>query len=88
MNASHIYAVADWFEHTYYGIGQIKGIEAKDISGASVDYFWIQTTDSTFWVPVDRMDSEKNRPFIPHSAVSEATRTPHSTRPSIPHSAN
>jgi CarD family transcriptional regulator len=62
MNASHIYAVEDWLAHTYYGIGQIKGIEVKDISGASVDYFRIQTSDSTFWVPVDRMDSEKMRP--------------------------
>ena len=62
MNASHIYAVEDWLAHSYYGIGQIKGIEIKDISGASVDYFRIQTTDSTFWVPVDRMDNEKIRP--------------------------
>jgi len=62
MNASHIYAEEDWLAHSYYGIGQIKGIEAKGISGASVDYFRIQTTDSTFWVPVDQMDSEKMRP--------------------------
>ncbi len=62
MNASHIYAEGNWLVHSYYGIGQIKGIEVKDISGASVDYFRIQTTDSTYWVPVDRMDSEKMRP--------------------------
>jgi RNA polymerase-interacting CarD/CdnL/TRCF family regulator len=62
MNASHIYAVEDWLAHSVFGIGQIKGIEVKDISGASIDYFRIQTTDSTFWVPVDRMDSEKMRP--------------------------
>ncbi len=62
MNASHIYAVEDWLAHSYYGIGKIKGIEVKDISGASVDYFRIQTTDSTYWVPVNRMDSEKMRP--------------------------
>ena len=62
MNASHIYAEEDWLAHSYYGIGQIKGIEVKNISGASVDYFRIQTTGSTFWVPVDRMDSEKMRP--------------------------
>jgi RNA polymerase-interacting CarD/CdnL/TRCF family regulator len=63
MNASHIYAEGDWLAHSDYGIGQIKGIEVKDISGASVDYFRIQTTDSTIWVPVNRMDSEKIRPL-------------------------
>jgi RNA polymerase-interacting CarD/CdnL/TRCF family regulator len=62
MNASHSYAVEDWLAHTCYGIGQVKGIEAKEISGARVDYFRIQTSDSTFWVPVDRMDSEEIRP--------------------------
>jgi RNA polymerase-interacting CarD/CdnL/TRCF family regulator len=62
MNASHVYAVEDWLAHSYYGIGQIKGIEVKSISGAKVDYFRIQTTDSTFWVPVDRMGNEQMRP--------------------------
>ena len=62
MKASQVYSEGDWLAHSVFGIGQIKGIEVKDISGASVDYFRIQTTDSTFWVPVDRMDSEKMRP--------------------------
>lgn len=62
MKTSHIYLEEDWLVHSQYGIGQIKGIEVKSISGRDVNYFRIQTTDSTFWVPVDQMDSEKMRP--------------------------
>jgi RNA polymerase-interacting CarD/CdnL/TRCF family regulator len=62
MKASHVYDEDEWLVHAYYGVGQVKGIEAKEISGARVDYVRIQTADSTFWVPVTQMDSEKLRP--------------------------
>ena len=63
MKSSHAYSEQDWLVHTHYGIGQIKGIEVKGISGTQVSYFRIETADSTFWVPVDQMDSEKMRPL-------------------------
>lgn len=63
MESAHVFSEEDWLVHSYYGIGQIKGVEVKGISGAEVHYFRIQTTDSTFWVPVDQMDSEIMRPI-------------------------
>ena len=85
MNLSLIYSEEDWLAHSYYGIGQIKGIEAKGISGASVDYFRIQTSDSTFWVPVDRMASEKIRPVSTleefHLAIAILQRPPKEMSP-------
>ena len=62
MEPSHAYSKEDWLVHTHYGIGQIVGIEVKAISGAKVNYFRIQTSDSTYWIPVDQMDSETMRP--------------------------
>ncbi len=63
MEPPHVYSEEDWLAHSSYGIGQIKGIEVKSISGAQVRYFRIQTTESTYWVPVDQMESEKMRPI-------------------------
>ena len=62
MKAVHVYSKGDWLVHSVFGIGQIQGIEVKNISGANSDYFRIQTFNSTYWVPVDRVDSEKMRP--------------------------
>lgn len=63
MTSTYAYAEKDWLVHSHYGIGQVKGIEVKGISGADVHYFRIETTDSTYWVPVDQMDNEKMRPL-------------------------
>lgn len=63
MEPSRVYSEEDWLVHCSYGIGQIKGIEVKSISGAEVRYFKIQTTESTYWMPVDQVESEKIRPI-------------------------
>jgi RNA polymerase-interacting CarD/CdnL/TRCF family regulator len=62
MEPAHQYSVEDWLVHSAFGIGQIIGVEEKSISGAKVQYFKIKTADSTYWMPVDRMDSEDLRP--------------------------
>ena len=63
MTTSHNFSINDWLVHASFGIGQIKAIEEKDISGKNADYYRIQTRDSTFWIPVDRMDSQQMRPI-------------------------
>lgn len=62
MDSPHIYSREAWLAHSHYGIGQIKGIEVKGISGADVKYFRIQTTECNYWVRVDQMGSELIRP--------------------------
>jgi RNA polymerase-interacting CarD/CdnL/TRCF family regulator len=62
MKPSHEYSVEDWLVHAAFGMGQITGIEEKGISGENVQYFRIQTADSTYWIPVDRMDNQDLRP--------------------------
>lgn len=63
MEDTHDYSKGDWIVHAYYGIGQIKGIEVQCISGEESRYYKIQGTDSTYWMPVDQMDSEALRPL-------------------------
>jgi CarD family transcriptional regulator len=72
MESSHEYTVDDWLVHATFGIGQIKGIEEKGISGANVHYFKIQTADSTFWVPVDRSDGQELRPVSSAAEIQMA----------------
>ena len=62
MEPAHEYSIEDWLVHSTFGIGQIVGVEEKDISGARVQYFRIQTADSTYWIPVNRMDNQDLRP--------------------------
>ena len=66
------YSKGDWIVHSHYGIGQIKGIDKKGISGEETRYYRIQTTDSTFWMPVDQMDSEILRPLSSPAEIQKA----------------
>ena len=57
------YSTGDWIVHSHYGVGQIEGVEVKHISGEETSYCRIKTSESTFWIPVDQMDSELIRPL-------------------------
>jgi RNA polymerase-interacting CarD/CdnL/TRCF family regulator len=72
MEYSHEYAIDDWLVHATFGIGQITGVEEKGISGENVHYFKIQTADSTFWIPVDRMDGQELRPVASAADIQMA----------------
>jgi len=63
MDTTHAYSKEDWLVHTHYGVGQIKDIEVKAISGKDVQYFRIQANDCTYWMPVSKMDNLKIRPL-------------------------
>lgn len=66
------YTVEDWIVHTNYGVGQIKDIETKCISGEEKQYYRVETPDSTFWMPVDQMDSDVLRPLSTPDEILEA----------------
>lgn len=72
MEDAHIYTKGEWIVHSQYGIGQIKGIDEKEISGEKSRYFRVKTTDSTFWVPVDKIDSEAIRPLSTAEEIQQA----------------
>lgn len=63
MKHSSNYQSGDWIVHKHYGIGQIRGVEEKTISGQSAPYFRVKSERSTFWVSVeDSVQSTYIRP--------------------------
>jgi len=75
MEDSHDYSQDEWIVHAHYGVGQIGGVEVKSISGEETSYYKIKTSDSTFWVPVDQMNSEVLRPLSTREEIQQALDT-------------
>ena len=72
MQQLSTYAVGDWIVHTHYGVGQIKSMEVKCISGEDKKYYRVETEDSTFWMPADQMDSDLLRSLSSPEEIEEA----------------
>lgn len=53
-----------WIVHQSYGVGQILGIETRQISGEEASYYHIKikATDSHIWIPLDKL-AEDGRPL-------------------------
>lgn len=66
------YSEGDWIVHANFGVGQFKGIEVKTISSKETRYWRIQTIDSTFWMPVNQLDSELFRPLASPEEIQQA----------------
>lgn len=75
MEEKNTYTQDDWIAHSSYGIGQIKGIDTKNISGTDTRYYRVKTNDSTFWIPVEQMDSEVLRPLSTPEEIQQAIAT-------------
>jgi RNA polymerase-interacting CarD/CdnL/TRCF family regulator len=72
MEEVYTYSEGEWIVHSRYGIGKIEGIDVKEISGKKTSYFRITTTNSTFWMPVDQMDSDVLRPLSTPEEIEQA----------------
>lgn len=72
MTETHTYSVDDWIVHSQYGIGQLKGVDVKGISGEEINYYRIETNDSTFWVPFDQMNGDKLRAVSTMEDIQQA----------------
>ena len=66
------YSDGDWIVHSLYGVGQIKGIEVKCISGEEKSYYRVEGEDSTFWMPVDQMNSDILRSLSTRDEIQKA----------------
>jgi RNA polymerase-interacting CarD/CdnL/TRCF family regulator len=72
MEEARTYSKGDRIVHSRYGIGLIKDIEEKSISGKKTRYYRIKTTDSIFWMPIDQMDSDLLRPLSTPEEIEQA----------------
>ena len=62
----------DWIVHRHFGIGQIQCIEVKKISGEAQSYYRADSSDGTFWIPVDQIEGELIRPLATPDELQEA----------------
>lgn len=60
-NKAGKFSKGDWIVHLHYGVGQITGIEKKQIGDERTSYYRAQTANSTFWVPVAEPDDTRVR---------------------------
>ncbi|MDX1415332.1 MAG: CarD family transcriptional regulator [Candidatus Promineifilaceae bacterium] len=72
MSEPYTYKVDEWVVHAHYGMGRIEGVEVKGISGDEKSYYRVESKDSTFWIPVEDMESELVRPVCDPDEIQKA----------------
>ncbi|MDX9864640.1 MAG: CarD family transcriptional regulator [Anaerolineaceae bacterium] len=65
----------DWIVHVAYGVGQIDGIEPMPLSENEEPCYRVRTQDSTFWLPMENMDSHRVRPLASPEGIQRALQT-------------
>jgi RNA polymerase-interacting CarD/CdnL/TRCF family regulator len=70
MESGTTYQRGDWIVHRHYGVGQIKGMEQRSISGETTRYCRISADNSTFWVPLEMLD-QYLRPLVTQNECQE-----------------
>jgi RNA polymerase-interacting CarD/CdnL/TRCF family regulator len=70
LQATH--SNGDWLVHQYYGVGQLKGKEIKNIGGEESFYFRLEMDNkSTIFIPEDKLNSEWFRPIASDNKLEE-----------------
>ena len=71
-----------WVVHQSYGVGQIQGIETRNISGEDADYYHliIKPTNSHIWIPIEKLAEDARQVSTPEEfqeALAILERPPH-----------
>jgi RNA polymerase-interacting CarD/CdnL/TRCF family regulator len=66
------YSKGDWIVHAHYGVGQVKGIEKKELEGEKKLFFKVKTFDGIYWLSVFRTDVEYIRPITSKHQIKRA----------------
>ena len=66
------FSKGDWIVHAHYGVGQVKGIEKKELEGEKKLFFRVKTFDSVYWLSVVRTDVEYIRPITSEYQIKRA----------------
>lgn len=61
----------DWLVHQYYGVGQLKGKETKNIGGEESTYFRLEMNSSTIFIPEEKLNSDIFRPIASQRMLRE-----------------
>ena len=70
--SQQMYEQGDWIVHAVHGIGQITGIEEKEISGEPTQYYRVKTEQSILWIPMDGGETPAVRAPVSEERLLEA----------------
>jgi CarD family transcriptional regulator len=76
------FQVGDQVIHWAHGLGEIIRLEEKSISGTKVQYYMVQMSDLTLWVPVDQTGNQRLRAPTPEKDFADLFQI--LTSPGIP----
>ena len=65
----------EWLVHVTYGVGQIDDIEPMPLSKDKKPCYRVRTKDSTFWLPLENLDSHRVRPLASPERIQRALKT-------------
>lgn len=57
------YKKGDWIVHTFYGVGEIIGVEKKIMGENTQKYYKVKTKNSIYFIPTDNVDNSRLRPI-------------------------
>ena len=78
-NDSSSFSKGDWIVHSYYGVGQIAGIEKKILDDVQEKYFKVETQNSTYFIPTKKVDEDRIRPVASKYMLRKAIKAFKST---------
>jgi len=67
-----MFVKGNWIVHIYYGVGQVKRLEKKCLDGKKTIYYRVEGKDGTFWLPVNKSDTERVRPIASQKQLDSA----------------
>lgn len=66
------FSKGDWIVHARYGVGQVKGIEKKELEGEQKLFFKVKTFDGVYWLSAVRSGVEYIRPITSEYQIKRA----------------
>jgi RNA polymerase-interacting CarD/CdnL/TRCF family regulator len=72
VHATTAYSKGDWIVHAHYGVGQVKGIEKKELDGEKKVFFRVKTFEGVYWLSVVRTDVAYIRPITSEYQINRA----------------
>ncbi|MDK2981775.1 MAG: CarD family transcriptional regulator [Chloroflexota bacterium] len=64
----------DWIVHNRHGLGQIKGMDTKELLGDKKVFYVVKTDSITYWLPIAESGSDRIRPVATSKAFEEAKK--------------
>ena len=66
------FSKGDWIVHSRYGVGQVKGIEKKELDGEKKLFFRVKTFEGVYWLSIFKTDVEYIRPITSEHQIKRA----------------